>query len=107
MENGNPQVIYSLDKIFNSDKPVLIDFYEPCSASCEKLIPVIKEVKQVMGNRMRVIKIDIGRNKNLVNAYQIKNLPTMMLYQNGKQLWRKSGLASKTEILGTILQKSN
>ncbi len=97
----------SFEQIIHSDKPVLIDFYLPVCAPCEKLAPVLDSVKQSLGNRIRVIKVDVEKNKALAHACKVRLVPTVMLFQKGKKLWQQSGMMSSGELLGTILQKSN
>lgn len=97
----------SFDQIIHSEKPVLIDFYLPACAPCEKLVPVLDSVKQSLGNRIKVVKIDVKKNKNLADVYKVRLVPTVMLFQKGKKLWQQSGILSSGELLGTIVQKSN
>ena len=96
----------TFNQLINSGQPVLIDFYDPHYRACKTLLPVIEEVKETMGNRISVININVSKNKELVHFYKISNVPTTILFQDGRQLWRKSGLLSKVEILLKILEKS-
>ena len=96
----------TFNQLINSGQPVLIDFYDPQYRVCKTLLPIIEEVKETMGNRISVLKINVSKNKELVHFYKIGNVPTTILFQNGRQLWRKSGLLSKVEILLKILEKS-
>lgn len=97
----------SFDNIINSDKPVLIDFFATWCGPCQMLAPVLKQVKDSLGERVSIIKIDVDKNQEVASKYQVRGVPTMMLFQNGKQLWRQSGVLSKEEIIKTILEKSN
>lgn len=97
----------TFDTIINSDKPVLIDFYATWCGPCQMLGPILKEVKDNLGDRVSIIKIDVDKNQSAANHYRVRGVPTMMLFQNGKQLWRQSGVLSKEEIISTILEKSN
>ncbi|MGE6354877.1 thioredoxin [Flavobacterium sp. NPDC079362] len=94
-------------KIINAEKPVLIDFYAIWCGPCQMLSPVLKQVKDNLGERISIIKIDVDKNQDIAASYQIKGVPTMMLFQNGKQLWRQSGVLSKDEIIRIIIEKSN
>jgi len=95
------------DAIINSEKPVLIDFFATWCGPCQMLGPILKEVKDNLGDRISIIKIDVDKNQAAANHYRVRGVPTMMLFQNGKQLWRQSGVLSKEEIISTILEKSN
>lgn len=97
----------SFDQIIQSDKPVLIDFYATWCGPCQMLGPILKEVKDQLGDRVSIIKIDVDKNQELAAMQQVRGVPTMMLFQNGKQLWRQSGVLSKEEIIKNILDKSN
>lgn len=96
----------SFDQIINSEKPVLIDFFATWCGPCQMLGPILKEVKDSLGNRVTVIKIDVDKNQEAAAQYRVKGVPTMMLFQNGQLLWRQSGVLSKEEIIETILEKS-
>lgn len=97
----------SFDQIIQSEKPVLIDFFASWCGPCQMLGPVLKEVKDQLGDRVSIIKIDVDKNQELAAMQQVRGVPTMMLFQNGKQLWRQSGVLSKEEIIKNILDKSN
>jgi thioredoxin 1 len=97
----------SFDQIINSDKPVLIDFFDTWCGPCQVLGPILKEVKDSLGERVSIIKVDVDKNQELATMLQIRGVPTMILFQNGKQLWRQSGVLSKVEIIKNILDKSN
>lgn len=93
--------------LIKSDKPVLVDFFATWCGPCKMLAPILKDVKDSLGERISIIKIDVDKNQQMAAQYQVRGVPTMVLFQNGKQLWRQSGVLSKEEILKTILEKSN
>jgi thioredoxin 1 len=97
----------NFDSIINSEKPVLIDFFATWCGPCKTLAPILKHVKDNLGERITILKIDVDKNEQLASKYQVRGVPTMILFQNGKQLWRESGVLSQDEIIKTILQKSN
>lgn len=97
----------NFNTIIQSEKPVLIDFFATWCGPCKMLGPVLKEVKDSLGERISIIKIDVDKNQQISSQYQVRGVPTMILFQNGKQLWRQSGVLSKEEIIKTILEKSN
>jgi len=93
--------------IIQSEKPVLIDFFATWCGPCKTLAPILKQVKDSLGERITILKIDVDKNQELASKYQVRGVPTMILYQNGNQLWRKSGVLSKEDILKIIIEKSN
>lgn len=97
----------SFENIIQSEKPVLIDFFATWCGPCKMLAPILKEVKDSMGERITILKIDVDKNQTLSSKYQVRGVPTMILFQNGKQLWRQSGVLTKEEIIKNIVEKSN
>jgi thioredoxin 1 len=97
----------SFDQIINSEKPVLIDFFATWCGPCQMLAPILKEVKDSLGERVSIIKVDVDKNQELATMQQVRGVPTMILFQKGKQLWRQSGVLSKEEIIKNIVEKSN
>ncbi|MFY7740195.1 MAG: thioredoxin [Flavobacterium sp.] len=97
----------SFKDIINSDKPVLIDFFATWCGPCQMLGPVLKQVKDSLGDKVSIIKVDVDKNQELAATQQVRGVPTMMLYQRGQQLWRQSGVLSKEEIIQIILEKTN
>ncbi|WP_291129277.1 thioredoxin [Flavobacterium sp. UBA7682] len=93
----------SFDQIINSEIPVLIDFFATWCGPCQVLGPILKEVKDSLGERVSIIKVDVDKNQELAAMQQVRGVPTMILFQNGKQLWRQSGVLSKEEIIKNIL----
>lgn len=91
--------------IINSEKPVLVDFFATWCGPCQMLSPILKEVKDSLGEEVSIIKIDVDKNQALAAQYQVRGVPTMLLFQKGKILWRQSGVLSKQQIIQAI--KSN
>lgn len=95
----------SFHDIINSEKPVLIDFFATWCGPCKSLAPVLKEVKDELGETISIIKIDVDKNEQLASQYQVRGVPTMILFKNGKQLWRQSGVLSKQQLVQIITDK--
>jgi thioredoxin 1 len=93
--------------IINSETPVLVDFFATWCGPCQMLAPILKEVKDSLQNQISIIKIDVDKNEQLAAQYQVRGVPTMMLFKKGKQLWRQSGVLSKEQIIQIIKEKSN
>ena len=89
-------------EIINQDKPVLVDFFATWCGPCKALAPILKQVKDALGENVSIITIDVDKNQPLANKYQVRGVPTMLLFKDGKQLWRKSGALPKHEIVSAI-----
>ena len=96
----------SFNEIIQSDKPILVDFFATWCRPCQMLAPILKEVKANLGERISIIKIDVDKNQAVAAQYQVRGVPTMILFQNGKPLWRQSGVLSKEDLIKVILEKA-
>ena len=92
----------SFKKLVTADIPVLVDFHAEWCGPCKMLAPVLKEVKDELGDNVKIVKIDVDQNQSLASRYQVRGVPTMMLFKNGNMVWRQSGLVPKEQILHAI-----
>ena len=92
--------------LINQEKPVLIDFFAEWCGPCKTMSPILKEVKANLGNDISVIKVDVDKNRALASKYQVRGVPTLMLFKKGKQLWRQSGVLSSNDIIKIINQNT-
>jgi thioredoxin 1 len=97
----------SFNNIIQSEKPVLVDFFATWCGPCQTLAPILKQVKDNLGERISIIKIDVDKNQQIAAQYQVRGVPTLILFQNGKQLWRQSGVLSTSDLIKVIVEKSN
>ena len=94
--------MHAFSDLINSDKPILVDFFATWCGPCKSLAPVLKEVKGEFGDSISIIKIDVDKNQALASQYQVRGVPTMVLFKKGKQLWRQSGVLSKNDLVRII-----
>lgn len=92
----------TFSEIINQDKPVFVDFFAEWCGPCQMMSPILKEVKEDLGDEVSIIKIDIDKNQSIAAKYQVRGVPTFLLFKNGKQLWRRSGMLQKTDIINII-----
>jgi len=90
--------------IINSETPVLVDFFADWCGPCKTLAPILKNLKDELGDEIKIVKIDVDKNKPLASEYQVRGVPTMILFKNGKQLWRQSGVLQKDDLVSIINQ---
>ena len=90
------------DLIKNSQIPVLVDFYADWCAPCKTLSPIVQQVSSAMHGRVKVIKVNVDKNQNAAMKYQIRGVPTLILFKQGKILWRQSGVMQKNALQQTL-----
>lgn len=81
----------SFNNVISSGQLVLVDFYATWCGPCKSMHPVLQELKQRLGDQIRILKIDVDRHQNTAAQYRIQSVPTLMLFRNGQTLWRQSG----------------
>lgn len=90
--------------LIESNTPTLIDFYADWCGPCQVLGPIVEEVKQEVGEKATVLKIDVDRNQELAQRLQIRSIPTMMIFKGGELKWRGMGVQAKGAILNQLEQ---
>ncbi len=95
----------SFNDIINSNKAVLVDFSAEWCGPCKVLAPILKQVKNEVGDTVKIIKIDVDKNQPLSTSYKVMGVPTLILFVDGKQVWRQSGVLQKQELLSLLQAK--
>lgn len=91
-------------EIINKPIPVLIDFYADWCGPCQVMSPVLKDVKSELGDKVAIIKINVDKNQALAQKFQVRGVPTFMVFKNGKSLWRQSGVLNKENLVEVLTQ---
>ena len=89
----------SFEGHIKGDKPVVVDFFAEWCGPCKMMGPILHEVKEQVGERATILKVDIDKTPQVSQAYSIYSVPTLIIFKEGQVLWRKSGVASTHEIL--------
>lgn len=88
--------------IINGDTPVLVDFFATWCGPCKTMSPILKDFASQMGDRVRVIKIDVDKAPTTAETYKIQGVPTLTLFRRGEILWRQSGIVQKNQLVKII-----
>ncbi|MBL0337505.1 MAG: thioredoxin [Chitinophagaceae bacterium] len=89
-------------EIIQLNKLVLVDFTAAWCGPCKMLAPVLHDVKEVLGDTASIIKIDVDQNPAIASEYQVQGVPTLILFKEGKQVWRQSGVLPKQAIVSAV-----
>ena len=89
-------------EIIDQEKTVLVDFFAEWCGPCKMMSPILKQVKDVLGDKVSIIKINVDKNQSLASKYQVRGVPTFMVFKEGKQLWRQSGVLQTKELVEII-----
>ena len=94
----------TFNELLKSDKPVLVDFHATWCGPCKAMAPILDAVKVQVGEAVTVVKIDVDKNPTAASDYEVKGVPTLILFKEGKPVWRQSGVVQK-ENLVVVLKK--
>jgi len=86
-------------ELVNQNKPVLIDFYADWCGPCKIMSPILEDLKSELGEEINIVKIDVDKNLSIATKFLVRSVPTLMLFQAGKMLWRQSGVVRKEELI--------
>ena len=89
-------------ELIDIDLPVLLDFYTEWNDESVAMHPVLRDVAAAMGDKGKIIKIDVGKNNELAEALRIKQLPTLIIYKEGEMKWRQSGEQDANTLIGIM-----
>lgn len=90
--------------LINSSKPTLVDFFAEWCGPCKTMAPILEDLKNKVGQSATIIKIDIDKNPNAANVFQVRSVPTLILFKEGKIVWKQSGVVPANQLQQLITQ---
>lgn len=94
----------SFESLIASRVPVLVDFYAEWCGPCRVMKPILEELKRIKGDKIRIAKVDVDKHEELATTHRIQSVPTLMVYKQGKMLWRQSGVIQLAELQKIVEQ---
>jgi thioredoxin 1 len=94
----------NFNDIINSEQLTLVDFFATWCGPCKMMHPVLEQLKDEMGESIRIIKIDVDKNNSLAMNYRVQSVPTLMLFRKGEMLWRQSGALRLNDLKAIVSQ---
>ena len=93
----------NFDTIINEDRPVIVDFHALWCGPCKVQSPILKQVADELGDRVKVIKIDIDQNQAIAGRFNIKSVPTLIVFKNGEVKYQQAGVHTKPQLMNILL----
>jgi len=97
----------TFSELIKGETPVLVDFYADWCGPCKMMKPILKDLKKKVGDDVTIIKIDVDRNEEAAVKYQIRGVPTLMLFKGGEVKWRQAGVVQANQLKSVIDQFVN
>ncbi len=92
------------NELINGETPVLVDFFAEWCGPCKMMAPILDELKSNMGEKVKIIKVDVDKNQAAAQKFQVRGVPTLILFKGGQQVWRQSGVMQTHQLESIIAQ---
>jgi len=94
----------TFSELLQSDRPVLVDFFAEWCGPCKLMAPILKEVKNAMGDDVTILKLDVDKNPHVADAFQVQGVPTLIIFFKGEIKWRQSGVIPAAQLQQVLRQ---
>ena len=92
----------TFQELIDGDTPVLVDFFATWCGPCKMMQPILEDTAKTLGEKVKIVKVDVDKNPLAASKFQVRGVPTLILFQNGKILWRESGVVPAHQLVKTI-----
>lgn len=92
------------NEIIQSETPVLVDFYATWCGPCKTMAPMLDDLKSKIGDKAKIIKVDVDKNPQAADKYGVRGVPTLIIFKQGKIMWRQSGVVPVNQLVSVIQQ---
>ena len=92
------------NQLIQEDKPTLVDFFATWCGPCKMMSPILEQVKERVGDKANVLKVDIDNNRMLAGRYRVQSVPTLILFKNGEAVWRAVGVQQEDVLVAKIYE---
>lgn len=94
----------NFEQLISGDKPVLVDFFATWCGPCKMMHPILEELKQSIGDRATIIKIDVDEAQDVAVQYGVRAVPTLAIFKKGELVWREAGVHSVQQLIQALQQ---
>lgn len=97
----------TFQELIDGDTPVLVDFFATWCGPCQMMLPILEDTAKVLGEKVKILKVDVDKNPLAASKFQVRGVPTLILFKNGKILWRESGVVPTHQLVKTIEHRTS